>query len=79
MASQESTEEKELRLVRNVEFKIASASTDKKLEDLPDKFLAPLLLKLASESLPVRNKVGFPAFYYQYPTHLSVCDSRVRR
>ena len=59
MASAETPEDKELRLVRSVEFKIASASTDKKLEELLDKFLPPLLLKLASDSLAVRNKVGF--------------------
>jgi proteasome component ECM29 len=58
MAAQQSPEARELALVGNVEFKIASASTDRKLEDLLEKFLAPLLLKLGSESLAVRNKVS---------------------
>lgn len=59
MASQQTPEERELKLVGNVELRIASASTDKKLEELLDKYLAPLLLKLASESMDVRNKVSF--------------------
>lgn len=63
MASQQSPEARELTLVGNVEFRIASASTDRKLEELLDKFLVPLLLKLASESLAVRNKVSHAAKY----------------
>jgi hypothetical protein len=58
MASQQTPEARELALVGNVEFRIASASTDRKLEELLEKFLAPLLLKLASESMAVRNKVS---------------------
>lgn len=46
-----------MRLVGNVEFRVALADTDEKLETLLQKYLAPLLLKLASESLAVRNKV----------------------
>ncbi|KAF2280667.1 ARM repeat-containing protein [Westerdykella ornata] len=57
MASQPTSEARELQLVGSVEFRIAAASTDRKLEQLLDKFLAPLLLKLASEHLAVRNKV----------------------
>jgi proteasome component ECM29 len=60
MASQTtsaSSEARELSLVSNVEFKIALADTDEKLDALLNKFLAPLLLKLGSESLAVRNKV----------------------
>ncbi|KAF7597423.1 proteasome component M29 [Aspergillus hancockii] len=60
MASQTtsaSSEARELSLVSNVEFKIALADTDEKLDALLDRFLAPLLLKLGSESLAVRNKV----------------------
>lgn len=64
MASQEDAEARELKLVGNVEFRIASASTDRKLEELLDKFLAPLLLKLASESMAVRNKVATPSKLY---------------
>jgi proteasome component ECM29 len=58
MASQDTPEARELALVNKVEFRIASASTDKRLEELLDTFLTPLLLKLASESMAVRNKVS---------------------
>lgn len=59
MASQQpsAAEARELQLVGNVEFRIAAASTDQKLEVLLDKYLAPLLLKLSSEHIAVRNKV----------------------
>lgn len=50
-------ETKELNLVNKVELRIALAETDAKLEGLLKTFLAPLLLKLASEHLAVRNKV----------------------
>jgi proteasome component ECM29 len=58
MAEAQSLEAKELALVGKVEMRIALASSDKKLEDLLNIYLAPLLLKLASESIAVRNKVG---------------------
>ncbi|KAF2265666.1 major component of the proteasome [Lojkania enalia] len=51
------SEERELSLVGKVEMRIALAETDKKLEDLLKMYLAPLLLKLGSNSLAVRNKV----------------------
>ncbi|KAE8350170.1 proteasome stabiliser-domain-containing protein [Aspergillus coremiiformis] len=60
MASQTtstSSEARELSLVSNVEFRIALADTDGKLDALLNKYLPPLLLKLGSESLAVRNKV----------------------
>ena len=51
------TETKELSLVSKVELRIALADSDTKLEALLKTFLAPLLLKLASEYSSVRNKV----------------------
>jgi hypothetical protein len=57
MASTTSPEDKELALVGKVELRIALAETDKKLEDLLRTYLAPLLLKLGSQSVAVRNKV----------------------
>ena len=53
-------EEKELSLVGKVELRIALADSDEKLEALLKTYLAPLLLKLASEHASVRNKVGQP-------------------
>ncbi|KAF2759252.1 ARM repeat-containing protein [Pseudovirgaria hyperparasitica] len=53
----QSTEARELSLVGKVEMKIALADTDPKLEQLLGTYLAPLLMKLGSESWPVRNKV----------------------
>lgn len=47
----------ELSLVNKVDFKIALADTDRKLEALLNTFLPPLLLKLASPHAPVRKKV----------------------
>jgi proteasome component ECM29 len=57
MASELSPEARELALVGKLELRIGLASSDKKLEDLLKLFLAPLLLKLGSESVTVRNKV----------------------
>ncbi|EFW14537.1 proteasome component M29 [Coccidioides posadasii str. Silveira] len=54
---QQSAEARELSLVSNVEFRIALADSDEKLQQLLQKYLAPLLLKLASEHVAVRNKV----------------------
>lgn len=53
----ESPEARELSLVSKVELRIALADTDEKLQRLLQTYLAPLLLKLASDSLAVRNKV----------------------
>lgn len=55
--STESSETKELSLVGKVELRIALADSDTKLESILKTFLPPLLLKLASEHLTVRNKV----------------------
>lgn len=53
----ESSETKESSLVGKVELRIALADSDTKLESILKTFLAPLLLKLASEHVSVRNKV----------------------
>lgn len=53
-------EAKSLRLVNNVELKIALADTDPKLQKLLGVYLPPLLLKLGSPHASVRNKVFFP-------------------
>lgn len=54
-----STEERELALVDKVDFRIVSvANNEKKLQELLSKFLAPLLLKGASEHASVRAKVA---------------------
>ena len=55
--SSESSEARELSLISKVELRIALADSDSKLQALLQTYLAPLLLKLCSESLPVRNKV----------------------
>ena len=53
----ESAETRELALVGKVEMRIALADSDRKLESLLKTFLVPLLLKLASPYVGVRNKV----------------------
>jgi proteasome component ECM29 len=52
-----SSEERELALINKVEMRIALASSNDKLAGLLKTYLAPLLLKLASEHLSVRNKI----------------------
>lgn len=59
MAATEDAEAKELGLVGKVELRIALTESDVKLESLLHTYLPPLLLKLASEHVSVRNKV-FP-------------------
>lgn len=57
MATAQSTEAKELALVEKVEFRIALADSDQKLQNILNTYLAPLLLKLASDYASVRDKV----------------------
>ncbi|RJE26584.1 Proteasome component Ecm29 [Aspergillus sclerotialis] len=52
-----SSEARELSLISKVELRIALADSDEKLQTLLNTYLTPLLLKLGSESLSVRNKV----------------------
>lgn len=61
MSSQNSAEAKELSLVEKVELRIALAESDLKLSSVLQVYLAPLLLKLASEHVRVRNKVSITA------------------
>jgi proteasome component ECM29 len=56
-AAEQSPEQRELSLVGKVEMRIALADTDAKLESSLKTYLAPLLLKLASDHQSVRNKV----------------------
>ena len=56
-STEQSPEAKELALVGKVELRIALADNDNKLENILKTYLAPLLLKLASPHLSVRNKV----------------------
>ena len=57
MAGELSPEARELNLVGKVEMRIALAESDTKLEGLLKTYLPPLLLKLSSEHVSVRNKV----------------------
>lgn len=57
MAATHTAEAKELALVDKVELRIALTDTDQKFENVLNTYLAPLLLKLASEHVSVRNKV----------------------
>jgi len=53
----QSPEQRELSLVGKVEMRIALTDSDSKLESMLKTYLTPLLLKLASEHVSVRNKV----------------------
>lgn len=54
-----SPEQRELKLVDTVDFRIANvANHPEKLQALLEKFLCPLLLKLRSEHASVRNKAS---------------------
>lgn len=56
-----STEKKELQLVETVEFKILGvANKEQKLHELLQRYLAPLILKAASEHASVRGRVRKP-------------------
>ncbi|KAL8737649.1 MAG: hypothetical protein Q9181_001463 [Wetmoreana brouardii] len=57
MAATDTAEAKELSLVGKVELRIALTDSDAKLESLLHTYLPPLLLKLASDHIAVRNKV----------------------
>lgn len=57
MAATQTPEQRELSLVGKVEMRIALADSDSKLETTLKTYLAPLILKLASEHQAVRNKV----------------------
>lgn len=72
MAAAQSSEAKELALVGKVEMRIALADSEKKLEDLLKVYLAPLLLKLGSEHVTVRNKVR-ASLSYPLIIALAVC------
>lgn len=56
-AASPTPEARELSLVGKVEMRIALADGDEKLQTILGTFLPPLLLKLASEHMSVRNKV----------------------
>jgi proteasome component ECM29 len=76
MADTQTAEAKELALVGKVEMRIALASSEKKLEDLLKIYLAPLLLKLGSEYVAVRNKVGSKPFLKLLKIMSSFCIGR---
>ena len=59
-ASDPPSEERELSLLDKVELRIALADTDNKLQSLLKTYLVPVLVKLTSPHLKVRNKVRFP-------------------
>lgn len=63
MAASVSTEARELELVGKVEMRIALAK-DEKLESVLKLYLPPLLLKLGSDHVAVRNKVRIPAAFH---------------
>ncbi|KAG8415697.1 proteasome component M29 [Metarhizium acridum] len=53
-----STEQRELKLVESVEFKILGvANKEDKLHELLQRYLAPLILKAASDHAAVRARV----------------------
>ena len=54
-----STEQRELQLVESVEFKILGvANKEEKLHQLLQRYLAPVILKAASEHASVRGRVS---------------------
>ena len=57
MSSTLSPEERELQLIDKVEMRIA-LTDDSKLETVLRTYLPPVILKLKSEQVAVRNKVG---------------------
>ena len=68
MASTLTPEERELQLIDKVEMRIA-LTDDSKLETVLKTYLPPVILKLKSEQLAVRNKVG-GTFYVEIAKQL---------
>lgn len=61
-------------LVGKVELRIALTDSDVKLESMLKTYLAPLLLKLTSEHMSVRNKVSnFSCSGWQAPRVVIQC------
>jgi proteasome component ECM29 len=59
MAAAASSKERELQLLDSVELKILNvANKEKKLHELLQRYLPPVLVKAASEHAPVRAKVS---------------------
>jgi len=58
MAATPTSEARELSLLDKVELRIALAQSDTALETSLKTYLAPVLLKLASDHVAVRNKVN---------------------
>lgn len=69
-SSPNAAEARELALVGKVEMRIALTDTDAKLEAILKTYLAPLLLKLASENVAVRNKVSSSHTLHPHHLHL---------
>jgi proteasome component ECM29 len=70
-----STEQRELQLVDSVEFKILGvANKEDKLHQLLQRYLAPVILKAASEHASVRSKVCVVTIVYI--AHSSNIDCR---
>ena len=72
MSNVEAPEARELSLVGKVEMRIALAN-DVSLSKTLNTYLAPLLLKLASEFVSVRNKVNSNTFLHA--TSLAIWQS----
>ena len=72
MSNMETPEARELSLVGKVEMRIALAN-DASLSQTLKTYLAPLLLKLASDFVGVRNKVSMP---YHPASYLSCPKTR---
>jgi proteasome component ECM29 len=73
------TEQRELQLVDSVEFKILGvANKEDKLHQLLQRYLAPVILKAASEHASVRSKViqilGRLKTFIQPPQLVHLCN-----
>ena len=55
-----SDEARELRLVNNVEFRLAQVAGESRLESELGKYIVPLMLKLVSPHAAVQRKVWLP-------------------
>ena len=74
MSNIEASEARELSLVGKVEMRIALAN-DVSLSKTLNTYLAPLLLKLASEFVSVRNKVSSNIFLQATSLDMAVSNS----
>ena len=77
-ASDAPSEDRELSLLDKVELRIALADTDNKLQALLKTYLVPVLVKLTSPHLKVRNKVRIHEWRWERPLYFGWIQQKLK-